>query len=84
MTSNMADTQLPHYGVHTDPRTHIKYLFQDTCPYGWEFIGVNKRSSLSVKHLKNQCSHHVNVHLAKEPSRVHWNLLKSVLHDPLV
>lgn len=74
---------LPFYGIHEDSGT--AYLYQDTCPFGWEFIGLNKRSKQSVKHLKNQCSHTINVNLAtRKLSNNHWNRFKSLVSDPLV
>lgn len=74
---------LPYYGIHSD--NGISYLYQDTCPLGWEFIGLAKRSSQTVKHLKNQCSHTVNVNLAtRKLSNNHWNKFKSLVSDPLV
>lgn len=85
MRNTMGDmTPLPHYGIHAAP-SGILYLFQDMCPFGWEFIGLGKKTQLSVKHLRNQCSHNVNVHLAgNAPSRRHWQRFLEIMDDPLV
>lgn len=77
-------TPLPYYGIHSTP-SGVQYLFQDMQPFGWEFLGINQKTQLSVKHLRNQCSHNVNVHLGgNAPSRKHWAEFEKLLSDPLV
>tara|TARA_X000001388_G_scaffold52616_3_gene38330 strand:- start:2496 stop:3182 length:687 start_codon:yes stop_codon:yes gene_type:complete len=74
---------LGYYGIHDDDG--VSYLYQDVCPYGWEFIGLNRKSNLTVKHLKNQCSHNINVNLAtRELSKIHLRKFNRVVTDPLV
>jgi hypothetical protein len=77
--------QLPSYGLHTSDQG-ITYLFQDLCPYGWEFLGLkNSRSNLSVKHLKNQCPHQINMYLAQRVlSKKVWDSFCRIVNDPLV
>jgi hypothetical protein len=76
---------LPSYGLHTNEQG-ITYLFQDLCPYGWEFLGLkDNRSNLSVKHLKNQCPHQINMYLAQRVlSKKVWNSFLRLVDDPLV
>jgi hypothetical protein len=82
---NNQTVQLPYYGIHEDS-TGISYLFQDICPYGWEFLGLkDKRSNLSVKHLKNRCPHQINVYIAQRVlSNKIWNSFLRIVNDPLV
>jgi len=82
---NNQTAPLSHYGVHADT-DGISYLFQDLCPYGWEFFGLkDKRATRSVKHLKNQCPHQINVYLAQRVlSNKIWNSFLRIVNDPLV
>lgn len=75
---------LPFYGIHTLDNG-VSYLFQDLQPFGWEFIGLGQKTKQSVKHLRNQCSHNVNVYLgANKPSKKHWETFIKLMDDPLV
>jgi len=75
---------LPYYGIHEE-ENGVAYLFQDTCPYGWEFIGANTKSSMSVRQLNNKCPHSINVHLAnRNVSKKQWNTFLKIANDPLV
>ena len=74
---------LGYYGIHEDDG--VSYLYQDICPHGWEFIGLNRKSNLTVKHLKNQCSHNINVNLAtRKLSKIHLSKFNGIASDPLV
>lgn len=83
MTTPRDPAPLAYYGIHEDDG--ITYLYQDTCPYGWNFIGLSAKSTLSVKPLKNQCSHNINVNLAtRKLSKIHLSKLNNIVADPLV
>lgn len=74
---------LGYYGIHEDDG--VSYLYQDICPYGWNFIGLSTKSNLSVKPLKNQCSHNINVNLAtRKLSKIHLAKFNNIVADPLV
>lgn len=82
-TQNSGPTPLPFYGIHEDDG--LPFLYQDTCPQGWEFIGLNRKSNQTVKQLKNQCSHNINVNLAtRKLSKLHVRKFEAIMNDPLV
>ena len=74
---------LGHYGIHEDEG--VNYIYQDTCPHGWNFIGLSTKSNLTVKQLRNQCSHNINVNLAtRKLSKIHLSKFNNIVADPLV
>jgi len=72
------------YGVHKG-KNGVKHLFQDLCPRGWNFFGLQEDSGYSVKSLRNGCSHAINPVLTHRPvADKHLETFQSFSDDPLV
>lgn len=79
-----ARTALGSYGIH-ETDDGVAHLFQDVSPRGWNFFGIEDPSNMSVKHLRNGCSHAINPMMTKRSVAMkHWEIFAPVAEDPLV
>lgn len=80
----MITINLPNFGIFEDS-DGVRNLYQDLCPYGFNYVGVKSRSNLSVKGIKARCPHAMvpTLGLREVPAK-HWKKFMTFFNDELV
>lgn len=72
------------FGLHK-AKNDLYYLFQDTNPQGFDFLGTGQKSGLSSATISGRCPHIMNPYLRQRSvPRRHNQTFERIASDPLV
>ncbi len=84
MTKNKEQAAIPCFGLHKAPN-NLYYLFQDTNPSGFDFLGTGLKSGLNSAMISGKCPHIMNPYLRQRSvPRRHNQAFELISADPLV